>query len=305
MMNFIQTSYNFGINASVYEGFGECWILLAIMFGIALLMSSIGFKKFVYFLSVGYGLAVLGIGIALIVFAAGKFDFVKVSLVPAKLDFVNYILAAILILYGMRLAGFLLYREIKSASYRKTLENVSGKEEKKMPVFVKATIWLCVGVLYVMQTYPVIYRVGTGYSCDGANMIAPLIGAVIALIGLTIETLADLQKNAAKKVNPHSFVSTGLYSYVRCPNYMGEIIFWTGILISGVDIYRGDWAAWIIAILGYLLIVYVMVSGAKRLELRQKKNYGSDPKYQEYIKKTPILMHIIPVKSLENWNWVK
>lgn len=304
-MNFLSSSinvdYNALLNNGVVESNGKFWILLAIMFAIALLMSSIGFKKFVYFLSVGYGLAVLGIGIALIVFTAGKFQFVDI----VQNGFVNYILVIILVLYGMRLSGFLLYRELKSASYRKTLENVADKEEKKMPFFVKVTIWISVGLLYVMQTYPVIFRVGASYTSEGVNMIAPLIGAVIALIGLGIETTADLQKNAAKKVNPHSFVSTGLFKFVRCPNYLGEIIFWTGIFVSGVDIYRADWPCWIFSILGYLLIIYVMVSGAKRLEIRQKKNYGNDPAYQEYCKKTPILMHLIPIKSLENVNWIK
>lgn len=304
-MNFLSSSinvdYNALLNNGVVESNGKFWILLAIMFAIALLMSSIGFKKFVYFLSVGYGLAVLGIGIALIVFTAGKFQFVDI----VQNGFVNYILVIILVLYGMRLSGFLLYRELKSASYRKTLENVADKEEKKMPFFVKVTIWISVGLLYVMQTYPVIFRVGASYTSEGVNMIAPLIGAVIALIGLGIETTADLQKNAAKKVNPHSFVSTGLFKFVRCPNYLGEIIFWTGIFVSGVDIYRADWPCWIFSILGYLLIIYVMVSGAKRLEIRQKKKYGNDPAYQEYCKKTPILMHLIPIKSLENVNWIK
>lgn len=283
------------------EATGPFWILVGILFAVALLLCSIGFKKFVYFLSVGYGLAVLGIGLSLIIITAGKFSFLGIT----DNGFVNYILGAVLVLYGMRLAGFLLYREIKSASYRKTLENVSGKEEQKMPFFVKFTIWVSVGVLYIMQTYPVIFRVGSSAKSEGTGMIAPIVGASIALIGLFIETLADLEKNAAKKKNPHTFVSTGLYSLVRCPNYLGEIIFWTGILVSGCDIFLSDSVAWIISILGYLLIVYVMVSGAKRLEKRQNKNYGSNPKYQEYVKKTPILMHLIPVKSLLNCNWIK
>ena len=282
------------------ESTGTFWILVAIVFAVALLLCSIGFKKFVYFMSVGYGFAILGIGAALIVITACKFDFLNI----VANGFVNYIIGIVLILYGLRLSGFLLYREIKSASYRKTLENVAGKEEKKMPVFVKATIWLCVAVMYVMQTYPLIFRVGGSYLSEGTGMIAPLVGAGVAMIGLVLETAADLQKNAAKK-KCNTFVSTGLYAYVRCPNYLGEIIFWTGIFVTGVDIFKGDWAAWLIAILGYLLIIYVMVSGAKRLELRQKKNYGDDPKFQEYIKKTPILMRLIPIKSLENAKWIK
>lgn len=283
------------------EGQGSFWIFIAILFAVALLMCSIGFKKFVYFLSVGYGLSIFGIGLTLLIFTIGKFSFVNIY----DGGFVNYILSIVLMLYGLRLSSFLLYREIKSASYRKTLTSVAGKEEKKMPFFVKFTIWISVGILYIMQTYPVIYRIGGSYPSEGCYVIAPIIGACISLIGLTIETLADLQKNAAKKVNPHTFVSTGLYSYVRCPNYMGEILVWIGIFVSGVDIYKGDWACWLISIFGLLLIIYVMVSGAKRLEIRQKKNYGSDPKYQEYIKKTPIISRLIPLKSFETWNWVK
>ncbi len=283
------------------EATGTFWILIAILFGVCLLMSSIGFKKFVYFLSVGYGLSIFGLGLALILFTSCSFSFTGIT----GNGFVNYILATILILYGIRLSSFLIYREMKSASYRKTMENVSGKEEKTMPFFVKATIWLSVSILYVMQTYPVIFRIGSSLPSDGTSSVTPLIGAFIAVCGLVIETLADLQKNKAKKLNPHSFVSSGLYSYVRCPNYMGEILFWSGIFVSGCDIFASDWAAWLISICGYLLIVYVMVSGAKRLELRQKKSYGNDEKYLEYIKKTPILSRLIPIKSFEKWNWVK
>ncbi len=283
------------------ESTSSFWIVVAILFGVCLLMSSIGFKKFVYFLSVGYGLSIFGLGIALIIFTSCSFPFSGIT----GNGFVNYILAAILILYGLRLSSFLIYREMKSASYRKTMENVSGKEEKTMPFFVKATIWLSVSVLYVMQTYPVIFRISGSFTSDGKECITPLIGAFIAFCGLLIETIADLQKNKAKKRNPHSFVSTGLYSYVRCPNYMGEILFWSGILVSGCDIFASDWAAWLISICGYLLIVYVMVSGAKRLELRQKKSYGKDEKYLAYIQKTPILSRLIPIKSFEKWNWVK
>ena len=283
------------------ESTPQFWIFVSILLAVSLLFCSIGFKKFVLFLSIGYGLSVFGIGIALIVFTAGKFSFVNIY----SSSIINYILAAVLILYGRRLAGFLTYREISSLSYRKTLEKVSGKEEKKRPFFVKATIWLSVGILYIRQTYPVIYRVGGSFAADGRGRITPIVGACIALLGLIIETRADLEKNKAKKENPHTFVSSGLYSFVRCPNYLGEIIRWTGIFISGCDIFRGDYVSWIISILGYLLIVYVRISGAKRLELRQDKSYGNDPKYQEYKKKTPILRHLIPVKSLANWNWVK
>jgi steroid 5-alpha reductase family enzyme len=248
-------------------------------------MCSIGFYKFVYFLSVGYGFAVTGAGIAILLLH-GK-----------TLSIWTILMCVLFVIYGIRLGGFLLIREIKSASYRKTLDHAT-KTEKPMPIFVKATIWVCVSVMYVLQVSPVFYRAANG---DTANIFA-IIGTIIMAIAILIESLADKQKSAAKKLNPNRFCDTGLYTIVRCPNYLGEVLFWTGVLISGIGAVKG--LQWIIAILGYILIVYVMLSGAKRLELRQNKNYGDNPEYQAYVKKTPIIFPLIPLYHLENVKWI-
>jgi steroid 5-alpha reductase family enzyme len=268
-------------------------LAIAILFGVALVCCSIGFKKFVYFLSTGYGFAVAGIAIAIMVMSG-------VGFIPS-MSWPTWVLCGLLVAYGCRLSGFLLYREIKSAAYKKKILDDKNGSSKKMPIFVLITIWLIVGVLYVQETSPIFYRI---YNGRGDELIMPLVGASIMLVALVIETVADLQKSAAKKTNPGTFVSTGLYRFVRCPNYLGEILFWTGVLVSGVNSLSG-WAQWVMAIIGYVLIVYVMVSGAKRLEIRQDKNYGNDPAYQAYKAKTPILMHLIPVKSIKNWKWIK
>lgn len=257
------------------------WIILAV----CALMCSIGFYKFVYFLSVGYGFAVTGAGIAILL------------LYGKTLSIWTILMCVLFIIYGIRLGGFLLIREIKSASYRKTLDHAT-KTEKPMPIFVKATIWVCVSVMYVLQVSPVFYRAANG---DTANLFA-IIGTIIMAIAILIESQADKQKSAAKKLNPNRFCDTGLYTIVRCPNYLGEVLFWTGVLISGIGAVKG--LQWIIAILGYILIVYVMLSGAKRLELRQNKNYGNDPEYQAYVKKTPIIFPLIPLYHLENVKWI-
>lgn len=256
------------------------WLGLGILYVVCLVCCLIGFYKFVYFLSVGYGFSVTGCGIAIMIM--DKFSHLEVILI-----------GLVLVAYGIRLGGFLLWREIKSAAYKKTLKEASG--EKPMPVFVKATIWLCVGLMYVAQVSPVYFRV---YNGEGLG-VTGYIGAVIMLIALIIESIADKQKSAAKAVNPNRFCDTGLYKIVRCPNYLGEMLFWTGVIISGIGAVSG-WLQWVIAIVGYILIIYVMLSGAKRLEIRQNKNYGADPEYQAYVKKTPIVIPLIPLYHLEN-----
>ena len=47
-----------------------------------------------------------------------------------------------------------------------------------------------------------------------------------------------------------------------------------------------------------------MFSGARRLELRQTKNYGADPEYQAYVKKVPILVPFIPLYSVAKYKWL-
>ncbi len=258
------------------------WIILAV----CAVLSAVGFYKFVYFLSVGYGFAVAGTGIAI-------FCIYHSQMTPACM-----VLCALFVVYGIRLGGFLLWREIKSASYRKTLGTATG--EKPMPIFVKAAIWICVACLYVMQTSPVFYRAA---NADKGGVM-PWVGAAIMIIALIIESTADKQKSAAKALNPKRFCDSGLFKIVRCPNYFGEILFWTGVLVSGIGALEGA-VQWIVAALGYILILYVMFSGAKRLELRQNKNYGDDPEYRAYVAKTPILLPLVPLYHLENVDFIK
>lgn len=259
------------------------WVLV-IVCGV---LSAIGFYKFVYFLSIGYGLAISGVGATVII------------MYSKSLSLGCLVLSLLFIIYGIRLSGFLIVREVKSLSYRNTLEEVT-KTQKPMPLFVKFAIWISVTALYIAQTSPLFYRLSNNLP----QGIMPWIGALIMSAALIIETISDKQKSAAKKLDPHRFCDTGLYKLVRCPNYLGEILFWMGVFLSGFGALKGAWQ-WIVAILGFILIVYVMFSGAKRLEIRQNKNYGQLEEYQAYISKTPILIPFVPLFSLKNWHFIK
>ena len=89
----------------------------------------------------------------------------------------------------------------------------------------------------------------------------------------------------------------GLYRIVRCPNYFGEITFWTGILVSGITAYQGA-GQWIMAIAAYICIVYIMFNGAQRLEKRQMKRYAGNAEYKAYADTTPILIPFLPIYHL-------
>jgi steroid 5-alpha reductase family enzyme len=61
---------------------------------------------------------------------------------------------------------------------------------------------------------------------------------------------------------------------------------------------------WALSLLGFALITWVMFSGARRLELRQDKNYGADPEYQEYVRTVPILIPFIPLYSVKKYKFL-
>jgi steroid 5-alpha reductase family enzyme len=274
------------------------WILIAIFFGVSALCCSVGFKKFVYFLSVGYGLSVIGLGIAYIV---------NEAIVVQQFDLIGTIQCLLFVFYGVRLAGFLLYREIKNSQYRKVLEGAEKETNtKKVPIFVSFVIWIVCAFLYVMQTSPVLSRMYNGdiwfmgQDFVPGRDIMPLVGIVISIIGIVIESIADKQKSAQKKQNPHMVATKGLYKMVRCPNYFGEILFWTGVFVGGVTTYANHVGQWILAVLGYICIVYVMINGAQRLDKRQEKNYGQKEEYRAYADHTPIILPLIPISHIGN-----
>ncbi len=252
------------------------WILLAI----SAVMTLCGFYQFVWFMSVGYGFAVMGIGLGLLIYA----------LTSGSATAVVIMMSVLLMIYGFRLGYFLLSRELKNAHYKKTLESTGST--KKMPIFVNLIMWAYSMWMYMSQTSPAIYR----YTNKTSGDIWGYIGVILMAIGIIGETIADKQKSAAKTINPKRFCDIGLYKIVRCPNYFSEIVFWTGLFISGFGtLVKGQW---IMAFVGYVLIVFVMIHGAYRLEKRHEKNYGEDPEYRKYADSTPILFPFVPIYHL-------
>lgn len=256
-----------------------------ILFAAALIISSIGFKNYVWFISLGYGFSIAGEGLLML------------FLYREQLSLGTIICCALFIVYGIRLGGYLLSREIGNNSYKKNMKG-EIKEGSTVPFGVKVAIWITCALLYVTQISGVMYRLQN----SGRDNAFVFVGAGIMVLGLTLESIADIQKNNAKKKNPRRFVDTGLYKFVRCPNYLGEMTFWTGVLISAIGFVTG-WQ-WIIVAIGYIGIIFVMFSGARRLEIRQNKNYGNDPEYQKYVKSVPIMVPFIPLYSVEKFKWL-
>ena len=149
------------------------------------------------------------------------------------------------------------------------------------------------------MTIPLYFRLKNGVPADAMLWV----GMAVSASGVVLEILADLQKTAAKRKNSRRFVDTWLYRFVRCPKYLGELMIWLGMLLTGTTALHGPWQ-WVLALLGFSLITWVMFSGARRLELRQDRNYGADPEYQKYVRTVPILLPFVPLYSVKKYKFL-
>ena len=263
---------------------------LLVLLAVSMLLSGLGWIYFIYFFSIGYGFGVSALAVTIAVL------FKDVLTPPTA------ILCAVMFIFGLRLGLYLLTREKRSPEYKKILYGPDAAKKKPLPVVIM--VWIFCAVLYVGQVSPVAFYLANKAAGAPVSEVLPWVGAVMMAMGVVLESVADAQKKAAKKINKHRFVDTGVYRLVRCPNYLGELVIWTGAYLVGFGACMTFWQ-WVIATVGYIGIVYVMFSGARRLEIRQNLTYGADPEYQAYVKKTPILLPFVPIYSVERHKWLQ
>ena len=115
-------------------------------------------------------------------------------------------------------------------------------------------------------------------------------GLLIFIIGFIIEVVADHQKTVfrSNSENKNKFITSGLWSKSRHPNYLGEIVLWFAIAVISFSSLNGmQYIALISPIFTYLLLVYI--SGVRMLEDRANKKWGHLEEYKKYRKETPSL----------------
>ena len=117
------------------------------------------------------------------------------------------------------------------------------------------------------------------------------IGVVIWSIGFYFEVVSDSQKMKFKmdESNNGKFISSGLWSISRHPNYFGEIMIWLGVAIIAFPVLSGfQYFALSSPVFVYLLLT--RASGIPILEKNADKKWGGQEAYEEYKKNTPVLI---------------
>ncbi|MBC8300821.1 MAG: DUF1295 domain-containing protein [Pelagibacterales bacterium] len=217
---------------------------------------------------------------------AGSFTYISIiSYVfykSSEFNLGNLILSIFIIIWAVRLGSFLFFR-IQKAGEDKRFRDIKPSPTRFFMTWTLQGMWVSICSACAI----------TAMSTSEGIIVNTLffVGAITFILGFLIEIIADNQKTKFKNNpnNKNKFISTGLWSYSRHPNYLGEITLWTGVAIMSFSSLSGFQLITLISpVFTYLLLVYV--SGVRLLEARGKRKWGHLESYQEYIKNTPTLL---------------
>ena len=194
----------------------------------------------------------------------------------------EWLISALVAIWAIRLSSFLVLRIHEAGK--------DGRFDQLKTSPVRFLVPWTLQALWVFLTLNVVVVINSQSGPAPPLGIWDGIGLMVWILGFGIEVVADSQKTAfnANPENEGKWIAEGLWSRSRHPNYLGEIMLWTGIAIFGVACLDGlEMVAWISPVFVYLLLT--KVSGIPLLDRRSLAKWGDNPEYQRYRENTPAL----------------
>ncbi|BFZ53158.1 hypothetical protein PYCC9005_000181 [Savitreella phatthalungensis] len=212
------------------------------------------------------------------------------------------IIASIFVMvWALRLSGFLLFRILKSGSDSR-FDDKRDNFFKFLGFWVFQMVWVwTVSLPLTFLNSPEVQR----YAQPSFGAPSDIAGVVLWAVGFLIEALADQTKYTYKKKNPKHFCDYGIWGWSRHPNYFGEIVLWWGIWsLCLAPAIRGDISGRAVAALWVAIVSPVFITallfGISGLPLQEKpaqkkQAEGDDPDaYIDYLDRTSIFFPVPP-----------
>ena len=137
-------------------------------------------------------------------------------------------------------------------------------------------------------------KVKVGSRHGDVTTAADWVGRALYMCGFALEVVADSQKRSFRSdlANRGTFITTGLWSICRHPNYFGEIMLWWGIYLRAFPALRerAEYVAAGAVSPFFITFLLTRVSGIPLLERAAQKRWGSDVAYQAYARSTAVLI---------------
>ena len=191
-------------------------------------------------------------------------------------------------IWAIRLGIFLFKRVIKVGE-DKRFEHAKKSFSKFLMFFNISALWVFLTIVNVLTMII--------NNSDSVTDLFFIIGFKIVIIGFIIEVVADMQKRKFRTniSNKGQFISSGLWSISRHPNYFGEMMIWVGMSFATIPILIG-WQ--FITLISPIFVIFLLtkVSGINLLEASANDKWGADKNYQDYKDKTSVLIPFLGSK---------
>lgn len=191
-------------------------------------------------------------------------------------------------IWAIRLGIFLFKRVIKVGE-DKRFEHAKKSFSKFLMFFNISALWVFLTIVNVLTMII--------NNSDSVTDLFFIIGFSISIIGFIIEVVADMQKRKFRTniSNKGQFISSGLWSISRHPNYFGEMMIWVGMSFATIPILIG-WQ--FITLISPIFVIFLLtkVSGINLLEASANDKWGADKNYQDYKDKTSVLIPFLGSK---------
>lgn len=202
-------------------------------------------------------------------------------LAPAR-DARALLLALLIVVWAVRLGSFLFLRILRA-----------GRDDRFEAL--KPSFWRFLNV-WTLQGLWVVFTAGAGWAAITSPQRLPLdvfalTGGLLWAAGFVFEVVADEQKRRfqADPANRGRFIRSGLWRLSRHPNYFGEILLWAGVALMAFPVLSG-WRALTLLSPVFVAFLLTRVSGIPLLEQKADARWGGQPDYEEYKRRTPLLI---------------
>jgi steroid 5-alpha reductase family enzyme len=203
-------------------------------------------------------------------------------LYASTVDLRAMLLWAMVVVWAARLGTFLFGR-IHRAGKDSRFDEIKPSFLRFLNAWTIQALWvtLTVGAALVAITTTTRKELG----------LLGVLGLLVWLLGFVVEIVADSEKSRfnGKAENRGRFIQTGLWARSRHPNYFGEITLWVGVALVAAPILRSwQWVTLISPV--FVALLLTRVSGIPLLERRADEKWGGQADYEEYKKRTPVLI---------------
>lgn len=205
--------------------------------------------------------------------------------------------------------GTYLFQRILSTGEDSRFKDIRNNPPVFLGAFFAQATWVSLCLLPVLSINAL--PASTLATLPASTLITDAIGLALYIGGLSFEVTADRQKDKwltekREKRHEEDFLTRGLWSKSRHPNYFGEVTLWSGIAITsagvltrsvgqvGMGLAQYGLAGKVIAAAAagispaFVAFLVLKVSGVPLSEGKYDKRYGDRKEYKEWKENTPM-----------------